>query len=249
MDGVFIAFSQNPRIVKIQHNGTVKGWMRSLFNEVKKDSSICGLSTNFFKAFDAMRDLCIRYSLPLSDILVVTDMRVTDRGLFGNDGKTWVEKVTRMSEEHNKIYCPKRPECRGTGCFVLNCQNGNEKPCSEDCNGIAYSNISKTNEGFPGTTNALRSIREFCLSRYGKKVTPFSVMMDSLATYVDELEKEIGGPIPLFEKMRVCSLKDKLISFLLSMKRRNTISSVSLSNVKGIVRYICNLSASWIDFD
>ena len=104
MDGVFIAFSQNPRIVKIQHNGTVKGWMRSLFNEVKKDSSICGLSTNFFKAFDAMRDLCIRYSLPLSDILVVTDMRVTDRGLFGNDGKTWVEKVTRMSEEHNKIY-------------------------------------------------------------------------------------------------------------------------------------------------
>ena len=220
----------------------------SEINEVIKDNTICGLSTDFFKAFGAMREMCVNYSIPLSDILVVTDMHVTDSGLFGHNGKTWVEKVRQLSEEHNMNYPPKRNEGRGPGCFVLNCQNNKQKPCNEDCDGIAYCNITQTDKGFPSTGPALRAIGEFCNSRYKKKVTPFSNMANELAVYIEELENELGGPIPIFGKMRVCSLKDKIIAMLMCLRKRDSLGSKSISNINEIVRYICNLSASWIDF-
>lgn len=206
LDGVWVAFSDNAKIVNMGHCETASEWLSKFRNVVQKDSSLVGLSTNYEKALNNLISFSEKHQIEVPDVLVVTDMRVNDfrgcnsgingggGGYYGygestfSDGDTvFTEKTLNMIKAYNtRMGFESVPNT-----FIVNCSRskGLVPMTAQFENGAYYACGTKGTQ-----VSVLEAIKAFCELKFDEieakmcSPTPWTTMLKTLSNFNDKLK-------------------------------------------------------------
>lgn len=206
LDGVWIAFSDNAKIVNMGHCETASEWLSKFRNVVQNDRGLVGLSTDYEKALNNLISFSEKHQIEVPDVLVVTDMRVNQfrscnygingdgRGYYGygestvSDGDTvFTEKTLNMIKAYNtKMGFESVPNT-----FIVNCSRsqGLVPMTAQFENGAYYACGTKGTQ-----VSVLEVIKAFCELKFDEieaKIcipTPWTTMLKTLSNFNDKLK-------------------------------------------------------------
>lgn len=206
LDGVWIAFSDNAKIVNMGHCETASEWLSKFRNVIQNDRGLVGLSTNYEKALNNLISFSEKHQIEVPDVLVVTDMRVNEfrncnfgingvgRGYYGysestvSDGDTvFTEKTLNMIKAYNtKMGFESVPNT-----FIVNCSRsqGLVPMTAQFENGAYYACGTKGTQ-----VSVLEVIKAFCELKFDEieakmcTPTPWTTMLKTLSNFNDKLK-------------------------------------------------------------
>lgn len=205
LDGVWIAFSDNAKIVNMGHCETATEWLSKFMNVIRGDRSIMGLSTNYELAITNLIKFAGSHNIPVPDVLCVTDMRVNEfrsynHGVNGyggyrygsqrtvSDGNTvFTEKTLNMIRDYNE----RNGFSNIPNTFVVNCSTfkGLVPMTTKFENGAYYSCGTKGTQ-----VSVLATIKAFCELKFDEieanicKPSPWTTMLKSMYNFNEKLK-------------------------------------------------------------
>jgi hypothetical protein len=207
LDGVWIAFSTNAKIINMGHCETATEWLSKFMTVVRGDRNIMGYSTDYELAITNLIDFAGKHNIPVPDVLCVTDMQVNEFRRYNegincsgsnyynsykptvSDGDTvFTEKTLNMIRNYNELNgFNKIPNT-----FIVNCSTvGGLVPMTSKFENGAYYSC-----GTNGTqVSVLATIKAFCELKFDEvdanmcKPSPWTTMLKSMYNFNEKLKK------------------------------------------------------------
>ena len=192
LDGIWIAFSTDAQIMNMGHCSTPTEWLARFAVQVKQTPCVIGYSTNYMKALNNLIAFAGKNSIPVPDILVVTDMRVDEwvrSGGMASRERVFTQKTLGDINRYNRRFgFDKIPNM-----FVANCshQQGLVPMTHQFENGAYYSCGPKGTQ-----VSVLKVLQAFCELKFDEVAqmtctpTPWTTMLKTLHNFNEKLKKE-----------------------------------------------------------